>query len=939
MHSSTLLKQLSRTVGIPADVEITDGQLLRSFLATDDQAAFACLFRRHAPVIYRSAIRIVHDQHHAEDVVQAVFLVLCRQASAIRQEQSLAGWLHRVAVRIALKLRSDTTRLPLLPFTEIRERGGPASSTNELDLQASLEEELSKLPAKYQMPLVMHYLQGKPAGIVAGELRLTYGAVLVRLARGRDKLRARCLRNDRTPGADRAFVLAIARIGLPGEMPEALVRSTLEIARLSRLGAGALASLPQSSAIKLAEGVRHALAVTKMKTALALTVAFSSLAICACLVCAGAGTTETEGLRASINYQAPTASVRAESATDQAKYEFSGTVREEGTGKPVQGATLNIMMDSGGRGPQSSLLKTKTDTDGRFSQSLPAGNFRAWNLLPPPGFNIIPGQRINESLVVNQSHSKVTRDYLVRRGTVWSIHPKELRVVNPADQPFVLAMSRSQPVEFFQSSYSSEIFALTLPIKKGSVTVQTGQLAPGIGYPTVDLDWEDGFNPSAVGSITKMPGSACEYRLVDKQNRKAKIKAKEPVAPEVNEFGTLQIRVSPNASKVETGELVGQIVDERGKPLSGATISLGFDYKQSGSMSPYSEHTQTTNAEGRYRLPGIPRWNEPGEPTMLHLVVTHPGFAGVDSHHFRFDRPRTGPQVAETVRLVPGKIVSGIVLQADGKPAGGAWVVPTGSIAAMRQFTKSDITGHFTVRDLPAGVSWLTFEYGDSQAYGSYWAEENPKPVVVTLKPRPAPLTEAERQKVLEKVKQRPDASKLLLKKAAPEWELGNWSDGKTRSIQDFRGKVVFLDFWGIWCGPCVHALPSIEKLRSKYEPRGVVFLSIHTPGDDETAIRKLLASKKTDLVFAIDKPTPQAAVVNLGVTGERYNVSSFPTSFLIDRSGKIAFRSDDPAKEPEFLAIVKALGFDEKTITEQQASQVIEKFLENQIEKVISQK
>ncbi len=59
------------------------------------------------------------------------------------------------------------------------------------DFRLALDEELSKLPEKYRAPLILHYLESKPATAVAKELGWPYGTVLGRMARGRDKLRAR----------------------------------------------------------------------------------------------------------------------------------------------------------------------------------------------------------------------------------------------------------------------------------------------------------------------------------------------------------------------------------------------------------------------------------------------------------------------------------------------------------------------------------------------------------------------------------------------------------------------------------------------------------------------------------------------------------------------------------------------------------------------------
>ncbi len=122
IQSSSLLHQLRRMVGNPAIMESPDGSFWNRSSRNDDQAAFDCLLKRHAPMVYRTCLRIVRDPHHAEDAFQATFLVLCRKARSIRRQDSVAGWLYQVAARISLKLRADSLRqvplgddLPELP--------------------------------------------------------------------------------------------------------------------------------------------------------------------------------------------------------------------------------------------------------------------------------------------------------------------------------------------------------------------------------------------------------------------------------------------------------------------------------------------------------------------------------------------------------------------------------------------------------------------------------------------------------------------------------------------------------------------------------------------------------------------------------------------------------------------------------------------------------
>ena len=87
-----------------------DGALLHTFAGSRDGDAFAELLRRHGPMVLGLARRVVADQQIAEDVYQATFLVLAREARILRRPESLAAWLHSVAFRLALRVRKGRAR-------------------------------------------------------------------------------------------------------------------------------------------------------------------------------------------------------------------------------------------------------------------------------------------------------------------------------------------------------------------------------------------------------------------------------------------------------------------------------------------------------------------------------------------------------------------------------------------------------------------------------------------------------------------------------------------------------------------------------------------------------------------------------------------------------------------------------------------------------------
>src|SRR5262249_42322201 len=93
-----------------ASAAAPDDQFLADYVARHDEAAFAALVGRHGPMVLNLCRRVLHDSHAAEDVFQATFLVLAERAAAIRRRTSLAGWLHGVAYRLAVRAKRQRAR-------------------------------------------------------------------------------------------------------------------------------------------------------------------------------------------------------------------------------------------------------------------------------------------------------------------------------------------------------------------------------------------------------------------------------------------------------------------------------------------------------------------------------------------------------------------------------------------------------------------------------------------------------------------------------------------------------------------------------------------------------------------------------------------------------------------------------------------------------------
>src|SRR5262245_28927050 len=173
-----------------------DDELLDRFVRDRDEQAFETLVRRYGRIVHGACRRALRGGPDVEDAWQATFLTLACKAATIGDARALGAWLHKVAVRIALRVRADAARRVRLEADSCARR--PDFDSDEVffeatraDLRTVLDEAISRLPDKYRVPVVLCYLEGMTNEEAAGVLGCPTGTVATRLSRARDRLRAR----------------------------------------------------------------------------------------------------------------------------------------------------------------------------------------------------------------------------------------------------------------------------------------------------------------------------------------------------------------------------------------------------------------------------------------------------------------------------------------------------------------------------------------------------------------------------------------------------------------------------------------------------------------------------------------------------------------------------------------------------------------------------
>jgi len=107
------------------------------------------------------------------------------------------------------------------------------------------------------------------------------------------------------------------------------------------------------------------------------------------------------------------------------------------------------------------------------------------------------------------------------------------------------------------------------------------------------------------------------------------------------------------------------------------------------------------------------------------------------------------------------------------------------------------------------------------------------------------------------------------------DFELQDLSE-ETRSLSDFRGKVVFLNFWATWCGPCRFEMPSMERLYQRFKDAGLEIVAVNLQ-EDRSSVQRFV--DEYDLSFTVLLDTT-------GRVGATYGARSIPTTYIVDREG-----------------------------------------------------
>jgi len=132
----------------------------------------------------------------------------------------------------------------------------------------------------------------------------------------------------------------------------------------------------------------------------------------------------------------------------------------------------------------------------------------------------------------------------------------------------------------------------------------------------------------------------------------------------------------------------------------------------------------------------------------------------------------------------------------------------------------------------------------------------------------------------------------LAVGEIAPDWQLNN-ADGKVHSLVQYRGKVIVMDFWATWCGPCAKVMPRLQKLHEKLSDKGVVVIGVNSwEKSDPVALMK-------------QKGYSYQLLLNGEQIAEAYKVTMLPVVYIVGLDGKIIYCREGESQK-DLLAVIE---------------------------------
>lgn len=847
-------------VSVPIGDPVPDIELLRRFTQDRDSAALELLVRRHSSAVWSACRRVLTCEADAEDAFQATFLVLARKAGAIRGS-CVGGWLHRVAVNTALKLRERSARFVVASTERLADFPALTPGEHDWELQSIVQEELARLPERYRLPVVLCELEGHSHAEVAKLLGWPIGSVSGRLSRARTILQNRLTRRGVATPAIMFPVLIL---------PPAIVSNTAAAAT------GSTAISPTVS--KLSEGVLSMMHLARCR---AIAVWLLSIGL---VTLSGFGTLIALGQGPRVDSQAnptqpaePPSGEKAQSGGKKVDPKEDAVAREL---KALQGEWKVVGLESDGRkaspkemeGMRWIIKNNQIEGKDPGEELGKIGDFKIDPRKDPKHFDIegFAGEKKKSTLGIYKLENGRLTICLRDAKAVEKGRPTEFSSDDGEEQGLIILESVANPPK-------------PVPAVKDAADLMMGKRWVVKDNDTLELNGPAGKEGSSVKlpRLRLEPGQEFIYSgVMEMGNEGAGYKTFlrgewRYWVVRTNKDGSWSIVMRSSAivqgNKRLTCMRCDMFPDGRTVEISNSESWLSPRLPSSASEAAKGWVSKVEREGRTYRYRLVPAAKDGRcsiEEVRESSLDTACGVAMKTI--YTWDTERVFP---ETIRFA--------VTNPDERSERGTLKLREVKIhdLAWSQKLTADAERYFAAEEA-YNRTFTGLKLNGSSTEIKAALDKAKLDLKAALQTLEVPEFREQVDEMLashdQKVKyyvEESERRKTILGQQAADWSTTDLQ-GKSHALKDYRGKVVILDFWYRSCLFCVQAMPQMKEIATQFKDQPVVVLGMNT--DDKEADAQQVVEK-----MGLNFPTLKATGLP-----EKYKVQSFPTLVIIDQQG-----------------------------------------------------